>query len=315
MKLHPKRSSTFPTGLVVSKNEEVYSFDPFQLHFPLSLVTHLSLSLPQDYILSVCEPAVVRDCHTDQQSVEQLLSETSKLRDNLEREFSTTIFPGRSPSSVSVQGTSEPAVVRTIERIQAAMAPPDLPQPQPFSSSSSSSPPLQSRLAPPSTAGTFSPSPPPPEAGLASTDADLNQQMERVSPHRFPSVPSPSTQRLLPATEREKIVQRIAYEIEHQRDADVISRGVDSSHREQTVHYFLSLNFPRERIETVVDSMGPLAETDDILKRLNSLHVTTPRPVATLSVSRNYTTDGEPVLNSNAALRPVVIDGSNIAMR
>jgi ribonuclease ZC3H12 len=90
---------------------------------------------------------------------------------------------------------------------------------------------------------------------------------------------------------------------------------VDSSRREQYIQYFLSLNFNRDRIEAVIDSMGAWAETDDILKRLNSLHITAPRPVMTLNVSRNYTTNGEPVLNSNAALRPIVIDGSNIAMR
>jgi hypothetical protein len=275
---------------------------------PLSLFSLCT----QDYILSLCVPAVVKKCPTDQQLVQQLLSETSKLRDDLETEFCTAILPGPSPSCISIQGTSELSVVGTVERIQAVMAPPDLPQPQPSSSSSLLVvTPDQSRPTPTSTAGTFSPSPPPP-----STEADLR---ERVTPHQFPNIPTPTvappSTRHLPGTEREKIVQRIAYEIEQQKDGDVVSRGVDSSHREQTIHYFLRLNFPQERIETVVDSMGPWADTDDILKRLNSLHVTSPRPVAILSSSRNYTTDGEPVLNSNVALRPVVIDGSNVAMR
>ena len=282
-----------------------------------SLSLSLSLSpLTQSYILSLCVPAVVKECHTDQQSVEQLLSETSRLRDNLETEFCTAILPGSSPSCVSVQGTNELSVVGTVERVQAVMAPPDVPQPQPFSSSSSLIvTPAQSRPTPTSTAGTFSPSPPPP-----STEADLR---ERVTPHQFPNIPTPTTvappssTRHLPAgaPEREAIVQRIAYEIEQQKDCDVVSRGVDNSHREQTIDNFLRLNFPRERIETVVDSMGPWADTDDILKRLNSLHVTLPRPVAMLSSSRSYTAEGEPVLNSNVSLRPVVIDGSNIAMR
>ena len=246
----------------------------------------------------------MRQCDTDQQSVQQLLSETSRFRDSLEAELCTAILPGPSPSCVLVQGTSEAAVLRTVEKIEVAMAPPDLPQPQP-SSSSHAIP----RHSPASTAGSFSPSP----QALALTDDD--EQRERVSPHQFPSsraVPSVAT--VAPTMEREEIIKRTAFEIE-QKDGDVVSRGVDSSHREQTIHYFLRLNFPRAKIEAVVDSMGAWAETDDILKRLNSLHISSPRPVATVSVPRNYMMDGEPALGANATLRPVVIDGSNVAMR
>ena len=114
-------------------------------------------------------------------------------------------------------------------------------------------------------------------------------------------------------TEKEKLMQRIASEIE--KDTSVLARGVDSSHREQKIQYFISLNFPREKIEAVVNSMGPWAEYDDILQRLTTLNVTSSRPLASLQKSREYTDTGEPLLNSNATLRPVVIDGSNVAMR
>ena len=183
------------------------------------------------------------------------------------------------------------------------MAPPDYPQGQPSPLSHT-----HPRAAPPSTAGTFSPP--------GHTYTDDWEQRERVTPHQYPNIPTPTVAvaPVAPATEREKIIQRTAYEIE-QKEGNVVSRGVDSSHREQTIHYFLSLNFPRERIEAVVDSMGAWADTDDILKRLNSLHISSPRPAATLSVSRDYTSDGEPMLSSSAVLRPVVIDGSNVAMR
>lgn len=267
-------------------------------------------------------PESVEECFTDPQSVEQLLSDTSSLRDSLEMEYQTAITPAKSPSCVSVQGYDVLAVQKTIASIQAAMSPPpnnNIPQHQPHLDS-------QSRISPTTTAGTFSPSPPlPPSISLSSTNdaSERQQNLDRVTPHQLTNIPTPggrtqsphsSSPRRATMTEKEKLLQKIAAEIEND-SSNVLPRGIDSSHHEQTIQYFSSLNFPREKIETVVGSMGPWAEYDDILKRLNMLHVTSSRPLANLQKSREYTNTGEPLLNSNATLRPVVIDGSNVAMR
>lgn len=268
----------------------------------------VACSSPQNYILSLCLPETVQDCESDQQSVVQLLSETSKLRDDLEREFQTAILPTSSPRCVRVQG-SESAVQKTISKIHHLMAPPQPTLPQPLTTQL----PSQSRrTTPTSTAGAFSPSPLP--ASLSSTN-DMEQQ-NRVTPHQLPNIPtqdplgSRDSQRLSMA-EKEDILEMIKSDIE--KDGHVLPRCADSSQREQAIQHFISLNFPREKVEAVVNSMDVGAEYDDILRRLNTL--TGSRPVSNLSISRPYTHGGEPMLSSNATLRPIVIDGSNVAMR
>ena len=100
-------------------------------------------------------------------------------------------------------------------------------------------------------------------------------------------------------------------------DGHVVPRSMDTSRREQTIQDFVRLNFPREKIETIINSIGWEADYDDILRRLTTLHVTAPppRPMANLNMSRPRTFTGEPMLSSTAVLRQVVIDGSNVAMR
>ena len=250
----------------------------------------------------------MQECRTDQQLVEQLLSETSKLRDNLEVEFQTAILPASSPGCVRVQGYKS-SVQKTVAKIHVAMVPPQqdaYPQPGPQPS------PLDLPLTPqsrhsPTTAGAFSPSPLPP----SSTDDSEQQQLSRVTPHQLPNIPTPSNEAHL-LTNKEEILRMIASDVE--KDGHVVPRGADSSLREQAIQYFVSLNFPREKTEAVVNSMEVGAEYDDILRRLNALHVTA-RPMSNLSMSRPYTHNGEPILSSNATLRPIVIDGSNVAMR
>lgn len=250
-------------------------------------------------------PETVRECESNQQFVAQLLSETSKLRDDLEVEFQTVILPSSSLCCVRVQG-SESGVLNTISKIHHLMAPPHPPH---LSQPLNTSPPSQSRHSPTTTAGVFS-SP----SSLSSTN-DVDQQ-NRVSPHQLPNIPFQgppgSDPPKLSTAEKEDILQMIKSDIE--KDGYVLPRCPDSSQREQATQYFVSLNFPREKVEAVVNSMDVGADYDDILRRLNTLNVSS-RPVSNLSMSRPYTYNGEPILSSNATLRPIVIDGSNVAMR
>lgn len=114
--------------------------------------------------------------------------------------------------------------------------------------------------------------------------------------------------------EKHKVLNRIASDIE--RDGCMLPRSADSAQKEQTIQYFVSLNFPREKTEFIINSMGEEADYDDILRRLNNLC----RPPANhnmtkLCMSRPRTFNGEPILTSKTTLRPVIIDGSNVAMR
>lgn len=122
------------------------------------------------------------------------------------------------------------------------------------------------------------------------------------------------------ATDRHKQLvseklKSIATDIE--RDGcGMVARGLDSAQREQTIQYFVSLNFSREKTEAVINSMGWESDYDDILQRL--VNISSPpssHNVGKPAAPRPRSFTGEAVLESGATLRPVVIDGSNVAMR
>ena len=123
----------------------------------------------------------------------------------------------------------------------------------------------------------------------------------------------------------------------------LLSRSPDQ--REKKIDYFVNtLNFPREKVESVLDSLGPDAADNDILERLVKVCRPTVKPGSSYNPPQQRGkypgagggTNGEcmtppsqlspplpmtslspapPVIRDPARLRHIVIDGSNVAMR
>lgn len=83
------------------------------------------------------------------------------------------------------------------------------------------------------------------------------------------------------------------------------------------VTQFVELGYPQDKVETVVKSLGVEASDNDIMARLVSINIV--RPVSTGGASSSAKPEATPVPTTMSVqregLRPIVIDGSNIAMR
>ena len=90
-----------------------------------------------------------------------------------------------------------------------------------------------------------------------------------------------------------------------------------SSVYRKRIQQFISLGFQAEQVESVIESLGPDASDNDIMARLVKLTPTPEKcsPVRTTS-SRPPTGEfvPQPTINREG-LRPIVIDGSNVAMK
>lgn len=73
------------------------------------------------------------------------------------------------------------------------------------------------------------------------------------------------------------------------------------------INKYVMLGFPVEQVQNVIESLGPHASENDIMSRLNSRNPSTKSSVPpTANVSETLSKEG---------LRPIVIDGSNVAMK
>ena len=111
----------------------------------------------------------------------------------------------------------------------------------------------------------------------------------------------------------------------------VIPRAADQA-REQRIENFTRLDYPRQKVEAVLDSLGVSAADDAILARLvrvcqsarlsHATLSTNHQKVKSLNTSRPRSRCGEPIISvpvpsvvDPSQLRHIVIDGSNVAMR
>ncbi len=218
-----------------------------------------------------------------------LFGESTTLRDELERDYQTFIQP--SQSGIRVQG-SEHAVGLTVSRLTRLIETMDSgvrlgnESSQPFVP-----PPVPSSLAQPSSSSS--------SKAPTSLDWQLRDIIQKINSK-------------LPEEDRKALLRGL----EEDLSGELVSRdsSVYDTQREQKIQYFVTLDYPREKVEAVLTSLGPEASDNDVLSRL--VKVCSRRP---LSDSRPRGFSGELLQPSPAKdsgrLRPIVIDGSNIAMR
>lgn len=90
-----------------------------------------------------------------------------------------------------------------------------------------------------------------------------------------------------------------------------------SSVYRKRIQQFISLGFQAEQVESVIESLGPDASDNDIMARLVKL-TPTPEKCSPVRNTSSRPSTGEfvpqPAMNREG-LRPIVIDGSNVAMK
>lgn len=256
--------------------------------------THTHTHL-QRYILSVCAPEFHTEVQDAWRMFHHLFGERAPLRDGLERDFQTFIQP--SHSGILVSG-SEHAVRLTVSRLTSLIDTMD-------SSVRSPQPPyIPSTLALPSSGPPFA-SPPPQQPDL---DSQIREVIQKIS--NLPEDHRRALQRGLEEDVKSVLIPR--------------DSSVCDPQREQRIQYFENLDYPREKVVAVLNSLGPEATDNDVLSRLVRVcsHGSAPDTGGRggqLSNSRPRGLSGElpqPCsVTDPALLRPVVIDGSNVAMR
>lgn len=271
--------------------------EPFITHF--FLYTFL-----QKYILALCIPEFVANVKTKNQFGCLLFGENSRLRNELEREYQTVIQPLSSSGNIRVQG-SEIDVCLTVSKLA------DLMDTMDHGRRPDSEPPGQPA---PSCANPYETS--------ASSSADLDLQLKTAIQHMDAD---PSNIEKLSDSVKRALLEGLTSDLEGKRTRqEVISRGVDPQ-KEQRIEFFVRLGYLREKVEAVLESLGPDTMDDDILARLVKVSSRSPsstgQKVKNLSNSRPRGYSGEPLLSTPvpakdpSLLRPIVIDGSNVAMR
>ena len=222
-----------------------------------------------------------------------ICGENSRLRNELEREYQTVILPSHTGNSIHVQGC-EYSVCLTVSRLSSLMDTMDM----------MGLLPVQSSVRGPSVGQ--------PSGSLDQKLQDVIQQMGSDSSN-IQRLPEDVKQALLEGLEGER--QYVA------RDPGAM---LFDPHKEQRIEFFVRLDYPREKVEAVFDSLGRGASDNDILSRLVKV---SSKPQSAefrpkhLSNSRLRSPMGEPLSSTPipvmnpAQLRPIVIDGSNIAMR
>lgn len=233
-----------------------------------------------------------------------LFGENSRLRDDLEREYSTVIQPSAA-GHIQLQG-SEIDVCLTVSRLSTLMDTMD----------NGNRPVVESTPAPSSH--------PPEIPSPSQLDSQLRDAIRQVGsdPSNIENLSDSIKRALLEGLKGNAERRKSDSEIGETAVVPGSLRGVDS-HREQRISYFVQLGYPREKVEGVVESLGPAATEDDILSRLvkmsGNIHSAEQR--GRLSHSRLRGFSGEPMLSrptpvrDPSILRPIVIDGSNVAMR
>ena len=104
----------------------------------------------------------------------------------------------------------------------------------------------------------------------------------------------------------------------------LISRNSPPPVNRQKVEYYVRLGYPQEIVESTISSMGPAAHDNDIMNRLIKRGAVAspnrsvvipeePTPPASVMVAPVGAVERPPQNSQN--LRPIVVDGSNVAMR
>ena len=270
-------------------------------HTPFSLT-------PQRYILALCTPEFQAEVKSQGRFSQLLFGENSRLRDDLEREHQTVVQP--LPSGIRVQGNKF-FVSLTVSRLASLRDTMD----------------NGGYIRENAAAIHHDPQLP---------NSDLNQQLMGFI-QQMDSDSMPSTIEKLTDSVKLALLEGLRTQAQ-KRDGDsspplpVVSRDCSqtsghetSPSRERKFEYFLQLGYPREKIEAVLDSLGSDATDNAILERL--VRVSRPpsadvhRSSQRLNISRPRGYSGEPLLSAcipvrdPSTLRPIVIDGSNVAMR
>ena len=89
--------------------------------------------------------------------------------------------------------------------------------------------------------------------------------------------------------------------------------------RQRKIDFAVDLGYPQQKVEAALRSLGPDATVDQLLKRLASglsgpyaAHERTKPP---LNEERESTASAQAPVKDSSQLRPIVVDGSNVAMK
>lgn len=137
---------------------------------------------------------------------------------------------------------------------------------------------------------------------------DLDQQLRNLSPSAVGHLPDSLKQALIFLQKRPDLVGT----------TDVHTSTGRRCHplQHKRIENFVKLGYPQPEVETVLDSLGSDASDNDVLARLISTKPTPPVVhVPACLPPRTIAEDGASMQINREGLRPVVIDGSNVAMR
>ena len=274
-------------------------------------------------MLALCTPEFWAEARSQGRFSQLLFGENSRLRDDLEREYQTVVKP--SPSGIRVQG-GEISVGLTVSRLVSLMETMDNGENVPEYRHAGGHHPQQTHTGRNASNAVSQQQP----------SLDLNQELLGVI-QQIGSDDVPSSIEKLTDSVKLALLEGLKTQAQESRSGGgspplpVVSRdcGQSAVHEvnpgsERKLDYFLQLGYPREKIEAVLVSLGPAATENAILARL--VRVSRP-PLADahrsqkLNISRPRRDNGEPLLTTPipardpSSLRPVVIDGSNVAMR
>ena len=108
--------------------------------------------------------------------------------------------------------------------------------------------------------------------------------------------------------------------VDKQPNGHVSNLEGPSDNIEQKVKEFITLGFEEKDIRSVIERAGPHVSQDDLMTKLFKMKKPGPPagfqepPVARTPTGPELTSPS-PLVNSDSGLRPVIIDGSNVAMR
>lgn len=161
--------------------------------------------------------------------------------------------------------------------------------------------------------------------GPTSSPADLDKQL-RTAIQQMDADPS-NIEKLSDSVKR-ALLEGLTTDVERKSTRSEVAGFLPcetNPQKEQKIEFFVRLGFPQEKVEAVLESLGPDTMDDDILARLVKVSSRSPastgQKVKNLSNSRPRGYSGEPLLSTPvpakdpSILRPVVVDGSNVAMR
>lgn len=163
------------------------------------------------------------------------------------------------------------------------------------------------------------------DPGPTSSPVDLDQQLRTAIQHMDAD---PSNIEKLSDSVKRALLEGLTTDGERKSTRSEVAGFMSSDtnpQKEQKIEFFVRLGFPQEKVEAILESLGLDTMDDDILARLVKVSSRSPastgQKVKSLSNSRPRGYSGEPLLSTPvpakdpSILRPVVIDGSNVAMR